>query len=61
MQLAESEGQFQKARSSRDTSLESDSNVIIERDRDPEKQDWQSFSTEEGSEIAESATQLANA
>jgi hypothetical protein len=48
IKIDESDEQSQNALRSIHESLESDSNVIVERDLDPEKQSLPIFSTEEG-------------
>jgi hypothetical protein len=57
IQIDESDEQRSNADSSRDKSLEFDSNVSVERERHLLKQFWQSFSTEEGIQIDESDEQ----
>jgi hypothetical protein len=61
MQIDESDEHFKSAESSIDESLEPDSNVAVERDRHPEKQFLQRFSTEEGMQIDESDEHFKNA
>jgi hypothetical protein len=58
MQIDESEAHFSKAWSSIDKSLESDSNVTVERAADVEKAYPASLSTDEGMEMDESDRQL---
>jgi hypothetical protein len=61
MQIDESDKHLQNAQLSIHESLESDSNVNVERDLHPLKQYSQIFSTEEGIQIDESDEQLENA
>jgi hypothetical protein len=61
IQIDESDEQLQNAERSIRESLESDSNVIIERELHPLKQDSPIVSTEEGIQIDESDEQLQNA
>jgi hypothetical protein len=59
--MVESDEDLENAESSMHESLESDSNVIVERELHPAKQAWQIFSTEEGIQIDESDEQSQNA
>jgi hypothetical protein len=61
IQIDLSDGHFKNAQRSIHESLESDSNVILERELQPLKQRWQIFSTDEGIQIVESDKQLKNA
>jgi HPt (histidine-containing phosphotransfer) domain-containing protein len=61
MQIDESDEQQQNAYSSIDKSLESDSNVTVERDLHSKKDHLPSVSTDEGMQIDESDEQRLNA
>jgi hypothetical protein len=61
MQIDESDEQPQNADCSMDESLESDSNVTVERDLHPMKQVSPTLSTDEGMQIDESDEQSPNA
>jgi hypothetical protein len=61
MQIDESDEQCKKANSPINESREPDSNVIVERDVHPEKQERAICSTEEGIQMDESDEQSENA
>jgi hypothetical protein len=61
IQLVESDEQFENAELSIHESLESDSNVIVDREVHLSKQHEQIFWTEEGIQIVESDEQFENA